>query len=308
VEPDNVSEEHSMKIGAIVPQGWQGEYDGWDALDAWKRTTRVAKQAERLGFESIWLFDHFHTVPRPTDEITFESFTSLAALASQTSRVRLGHIVICTAFRNPALTAKMISTLDSISGGRIDLGIGAGWKKDEWLAYGYGFPETKERLAALGDHLEVITRMLHGDKHDHATFEGRFASVRDAINVPKPIQQPRVPIMVGGNGPNVTWRLAAKHADELNLDGMTPSDVIEALPTIYSRCEEIGRDPSTLPVSVHIWPERLAKPGPARVDQLGQYAKVGVSRVMALLRDSAKSDDALESLAADARRAGVELA
>ena len=92
-----------MKIGAIVPQGWTGEFDGWDPLDAWRRTTEVAQQAERLGFESIWLFDHFHTVPRPTDEITFESFTTLSALAALTERVRLGHIVICTAFRNPAL-------------------------------------------------------------------------------------------------------------------------------------------------------------------------------------------------------------
>ncbi|HLO36424.1 MAG TPA: LLM class flavin-dependent oxidoreductase, partial [Candidatus Deferrimicrobium sp.] len=102
-----------MRIGAIVPQGWVGEYDGWDPLDAWRRTTEVARQAERLGFESIWLFDHFHTIPRPRDEITFESFTSLSALAALTQRVRLGHIVICTAFRNPALTAKMISTMDT---------------------------------------------------------------------------------------------------------------------------------------------------------------------------------------------------
>ena len=138
--------------------------------DAWRRTTEVAVQADRLGFESIWLFDHFHTVPRPTDEITFESFTSLAALAALTNRVRLGHIVICTAFRNPALTAKMISTMDTISGGRMELGIGAGWKRDEWLAYGYGFPETRERLARLGDDLEVISRMLAGDKHSHATY------------------------------------------------------------------------------------------------------------------------------------------
>src|SRR5919197_5768239 len=242
-----------IKVGAIVPQGWTGEYDGRDSLRAWARTVEVAKQAEALGFESIWMFDHFHTVPVPTDEITFESFTSLAALAAHTSRVRLGHIVICTAFRNPALTAKMISTLDSISGGRMDLGIGAGWKRDEWLAYGYGFPETRERLAALGDHLEVITRMLAGNRSDHATFEGRYAHVQDAINVPKPIQQPRVPIMVGGNGPNVTWRLAARHADELNLDGMSPAEVAEALPVIRSRCEEIDRDPETLRISVHLW-------------------------------------------------------
>jgi F420-dependent oxidoreductase-like protein len=297
-----------MKIGAIVPQGWQGEYDGWDPLEAWRRTVAVAKQAEALGYESIWLFDHFHTVPRPTDEITFESFTSLAALAAETTRVRLGHIVICTAFRNPAVTAKMISTMDSISGGRMDLGIGAGWKKDEWLAYGYGFPETKERLAALSDHLEVITRMLAGDKHQHATFNGKYAHVKDAINVPKPIQKPRVPIMVGGNGPNVTWRLAAKHADELNVDGMSPAEVAAALPVIRSRCEEIKRDPATLPVSVHVWRDVLARPGRPRVDQLGEYGRVGVSRLMILLRESANSDEAVESLAADARAAGVEMA
>src|SRR5215212_5590374 len=155
-----------MKLGVIVPQGWIGEYDGWDPLPAWRRSVKVAKQAERLGVESLWLYDHFTTTPRPTDEITFESFTTLSALAALTERVRLGHVVICTAFRNPALTAKMISTMDTISGGRMDLGIGAGWKQDEWRAYGYGFPDTKERLAALGDHLEVISRMLAGSRSD----------------------------------------------------------------------------------------------------------------------------------------------
>ena len=296
-----------MKIGAIVPQGWVGEFDGWEPLDAWRRTTEVARQADLLGFESIWLFDHFHTVPRPTDEITFESFTSLSALAALTERVRLGHIVICTAFRNPALTAKMISTMDTISGGRMELGIGAGWKKDEWLAYGYGFPETKERLARLGDDLGVINAMLAGDKHQHATYEGRYSSVTNARNVPKPIQKPRVPIMVGGNGPNVTWRLAARHADELNVDGMSPADVAEALPVIRSRCEEIDRDPATLAVSVHIWGEDLSRAGAERVDRLAAFRELGVSRVMGLDRACATTDDALEALAADARAAGVEL-
>jgi F420-dependent oxidoreductase-like protein len=298
-----------MKIGAIVPQGWIGEYDGRQPLDAWRRTREVAQQADRLGFESIWLFDHFHTVPEPTDEITFESFTSLAALAALTSRVRLGHIVICTAFRNPALTAKMISTMDSISGGRMELGIGAGWKRDEWLAYGYGFPEAKERLARLGDDLGVIAAMLAGDKHQHATFEGSYAHVRNARNVPKPIQQPRTPIMVGGNGPNVTWRLAAKFADELNVDGMSPSEVAEALPVIRSRCEEIGRDPDTLAVSVHIWSETFtATAGSERVDLLAAYGELGINRVMSIDRNSANTDEALEAVAEDARKAGLELA
>ena len=295
-----------MKIGAIVPQGWQGEYDGWDTLDAWRRTTEVARQAERLGFESIWLFDHFHTIPRPTDEITFESFTSLSALAAITTRVRLGHVVVCTAFRNPALTAKMISTMDAISGGRMELGIGAGWKRDEWLAYGYGFPETRERLARLADDLEVITRMLAPGKSTHATFEGTYTHVRDAINVPKPVQQPRVPIMVGGNGRNVTWRLAARFADELNVDGMVPDDVAEALPVIRSRCEEIDRDPATLRLSVHVWRQHLPA-GPQRIERLAAYRELGVDRVMTIVTSSATDDDALESLAQDARQAGLEL-
>jgi F420-dependent oxidoreductase-like protein len=297
-----------VKIGVIVPQGWQGEYDGRNSVDAWRRSVAVAKQAERLGFESIWLFDHFHTLPRPTDEITFESFTSLSALAGLTSRVRLGHVVVCTAFRNPALTAKMISTMDSISGGRMELGIGAGWKRDEWQAYGYGFPETKVRLAMLADHLEVITRMLAPGKSTHGTYAGQYAHVREAINVPKPVQQPRVPIMVGGNGRNVTWRLAARHADELNVDGMMPADIAEALPLIRQRCEEIGRDPASLRVSAHVWTEHMTGEGQRRVDQLAAFAQTGISRIMTILRESARNDEALESFAADVRSAGLELA
>jgi len=190
----------------------------------------------------------------------------------------------------------------------MELGIGAGWKRDEWLAYGYGYPETAERLARLGDDLEVITRMLAGDRHQHATFEGEHSRVRDAVNVPKPIQQPRVPIMVGGNGPNVTWRLAARHADELNLDGMSPDEVGEALPVIRTRCEEIDRDPATLAVSVHVWGEDLGVGGQARVDRLAAYRGLGVSRVMGLIRETATSDEILPVLIEDAREAGVELA
>ena len=297
-----------MKLGVIVPQGWTGEYDGWEADRAWARTVAVAQQAERIGAESIWLFDHFHTVPQPTDELTFESFTSLSALAALTERVRLGHIVICNGFRNPALTAKMASTLDTISGGRFELGIGAGWKREEWLAYGYEFPETPQRLARLGDDLEVIGAMLAGDRHQHATFEGEYARVRGARNVPKPIQRPRVPIMVGGNGPNVTWRLAARYADELNLDGMSPAEVDKALPVIRERCEEVDRDPATLPVSVHLWWGDIATPGQQRVDLLAAHREQGIARVMGLVQASADTDEALERLADDARDAGLELA
>ena len=114
--------------------------------------------------------------------------------------------------------------------------------------------------------------------------------------------------MVGGNGPNVTWRLAARHADELNLDGMTPAEVKEVLPVIAARCEEIGRDPATLAVSVHVWTQNFGVAGVARVDLLVGYREAGVSRVMGLDRASVTGDDALESLAEDARGAGVDLA
>jgi len=293
-----------MQIGVVLPQGWTGEYDGWEPRRAWERTATVARQAERLGFESIWVFDHFETEPVPTDELTFESFTTLAALAALTERVRIGQVVICTGFRNPALTAKMIGTLDVISGGRMELGIGAGWKEDEWRAYGYGFPDTPTRLAMLADHLEVISRML---APGHATYAGTHASVTDAINVPRGLQEPRVPVMVGGNGPNVTWRLAARHADELNLDWLTPAEVREALPVIASRCEEIGRDPATLRLSVNISRYVLATAGAARADLLAAYREVGVARVMGLLPESATSDEALELLARDAGAAGCTL-
>jgi F420-dependent oxidoreductase-like protein len=298
-----------VKVGVIVPQGWTGEYDGWEPAAAWRRTVEVAQAAERIGFESVWLFDHFQTVPQPTDELTFESFTALSALAALTERVRIGHIVICNGYRNPALTAKMASTLDVISDGRFELGIGAGWKRDEWLAYGYGFPDTRERLAALRDGLEVISAMLAPGRTTHATYEGEYASVRDGINLPKGIQSPRIPIMIGGNGPEVTWRLAARFADELNVDGMSPAELREALPIIRSRCEEVGRDPTTLRVSLHAWwgDDGWRTPGQRRVDFLEEVAALGVSRIIGLLQATTETDDPLEELAADAREAGLAL-
>ena len=191
-----------------------------------------------------------------------------------------------------------------ISGGRAELGIGAGWKREEWLAFGYPFPPIAERLAILSDHLEVITRMLEpGDTNRAALHPGPHASVAGADQRPKPIQRPRVPIMVGGNGPNVTWRLAAKHADELNLDGMPPADVEEALPVIAARCEEIGRDPASLRVSVHTWPQRpgVSARGAERVDLLGAYRELGIVRLQMYLDGYADDDSTLESLAEDVR-------
>jgi F420-dependent oxidoreductase-like protein len=293
-----------MKVGIIAPQGWTGEYDGWDPARAWARTVSVAHEAEALGFDSIWMFDHVQTEPVPTDEITFEAFVGLSALATETARVRLGHLVLCAGYRNPALAAKMISTLDVISGGRAELGLGAGWKEDEYVAYGFGFPPLRTRMEMLEDALEIATRMLGGGR---ATYEGPAARVRDAINVPRGLQEPRIPIVVGGNGPNRTWRLAARFADELNLDWLTPDEVVAARPIIASRCEELGRDPATLRLSVNIGREEVVRGGDVRVELLRRFADAGVDRVMTLLTASVDDDGALERFAEDCVAAGCEL-
>jgi F420-dependent oxidoreductase-like protein len=292
-----------VRVGIVLPQGWTGEYAGWDAGEAWARTLELARRAEMLGFESAWLYDHVHTTPEPRDEITFEAFTSLAAIAASTSRIRLGQIVTCNGFRNPALVAKMASTMDVLSGGRMELGIGAGWKREEWLAYGYEFPSTRRRLAMLEDSLAVITAMFGPGR---ATAGGDYAHVDGAINLPKPLQRPRLPIVVGGNGRDVTWRLAARYADELNVDAMPPDEIAEARADLAERCREVGRDPGSLPVSAHIWWEHLDA-APSRAGLLEEYRRAGVSRVMTLVRRAVIDPAELDAFAADARAAGASL-
>jgi alkanesulfonate monooxygenase SsuD/methylene tetrahydromethanopterin reductase-like flavin-dependent oxidoreductase (luciferase family) len=265
-----------MKVGITLPQGCDREYLGLDGATAWARTLEAARQAEALGFESLWLYDHFQVDPPPEEAPIFEPMVELAALAMATTRARLGHLVLAAAYRPAGLTAKMASTLDVVSGGRFVLGIGAGWKEDEWRAYGYGFPPARERLAILEDHLEVISRMLGPGR---ATYLGSHAQVIDAIHEPTAFAD-RIPVLIGGNGPTVTWRLAARFADELNLDALPPAEVEAARPTIAQRCAEVGRDPASLAVSVHVWGAADAAPGRDRRDRLRAFRDVGVARVM----------------------------
>jgi F420-dependent oxidoreductase-like protein len=293
-----------MHVGVMAPQGWKREYDGWDPAAAWARTVELARDAERLGFESVWVFDHFHTVPDPVQEMTLEGFSTITALAMVTERVRLGHMVVCTGFRNPALTAKISSTIDVICGGRFELGIGAGWKEDEWRAYGYGFPPLAERMAALGDHLQVIRAMLEPGL---ATFDGEYASVRRAINEPKGIQKPRIPIIVGGNGRNVTFRYAAKYADEINLVYLSPDGVAELLPIIRARCEEIDRDPATLRVSLYSRDDDVRPVGQERVDTLAAFAALRLDRIVCFPSRWDLSLEGQARFAEDSRAAGLEM-
>ena len=292
-----------MDVGLMVPQGWKGEYDGWDPAAAWARSVELAQHAEGLGFESLFVFDHFHTVPEPTDEITFESFSMLSALAMATRRVRLGHMVVCTGFRNPGLTAKLASTIDVISGGRFELGIGAGWKEDEWLAYGYGFPSTAERLAQFADHLEVISRMLGPG---HATYEGSYAQVKDAVNIPKGVQR-HIPVIVGGNGRDKTAGLAVRFADELNFVFLRPAEIRERIAEVRGKCEAAGRDPSTLRFSLYARDEAMQPVGQERVDYLGSFAEVGLARLVCFPGRWDPTTDGQAAFAEDCRAAGLAL-
>jgi F420-dependent oxidoreductase-like protein len=294
-----------MKVGLMAPQGWKGEYDGWRPDEAWQRTVDLARQAEALGFESLWVFDHFHTVPQPSDEITFESFSVLTALAMATERVRLGHMVVCTGFRNPALTAKLSSTIDVISGGRFELGIGAGWKEEEWRAYGYGFPPLAERIDALGDHLEVIHAMFRPGR---ATYEGRHAQVRGAINEPKGLQQPRIPIIVGGNGERRIAGYAIKYGDELNYVFLEPDEIVERMASVRARCEAEGRDPATLRFSLYTKDEQMRDAGQARVDVMGRLAEIGLDRAVCFPTRWAPTIEAQAAFAEDCEKAGLTLA
>ena len=290
-----------MKLGITLPQGCDREYLGLDPASAWQRTVEIAQRCEQAGFESLWLYDHFQVDPPVIEAPIFEPFVELAALAAVTSRARLGHLVLSAGYRNPALTIKAISSIDVFSGGRAVLGLGAGWKEDEWLAYGYGFPDTKTRLAMLRDTLEVVSRMLQPGR---ATYHGEYAHVIDAVHEPVGAAGP-VPILVGGNGPQVTWRLAARFAAELNLDGLSPRQAAEALPVIRQRCEEVGRDPSTLGVSVHLWgPPADVPPGSARIERLLEYAATGIDTVIVQGFVGTTDPAALDSLIDDCAATG----
>ena len=233
-----------MKFGVMVPQGWRMDLvDFPDPVEAYEAMTSVAQEAEALGFDSVWLYDHFHTIPLPSQEVTFECWMSTAALARDTKRVRIGQMVTCNGYRNPALLAKMASTVDVMSHGRLDFGIGAGWYQHEYLAYGYNYPDAPERLRYLREAVQVILAMW---TQDEAVFEGKYYQVRGAINQPKGVQKPHIPLLIGGGGEKVTLKLVAQCADACNVGGGDIQTIRHKLDVIKMHCEQLGRDYSNI--------------------------------------------------------------
>ncbi|MFN3974399.1 MAG: LLM class F420-dependent oxidoreductase [Dehalococcoidia bacterium] len=204
----------------------------------------IAQVADANGYDSFWLMDHFHQIPQvaPIASPLPEAWTTMGALASATPHIRLGTLVSGTPYRNPALLAKMGATLDVVSGGRLFMGIGAGWYEAEFHAYGWPFPPRQERALRLAEAVQVLLAMW---TQERATFQGRFYRVKDALCEPKPLQKPSPPILIGGGGEQVTLRLVARYATACNLFG-DPSTIRHKLEVLARHCEAIGRDPSTV--------------------------------------------------------------
>jgi F420-dependent oxidoreductase-like protein len=230
-----------MRFGIFIPQGWRMDLAGIDSKDDWPTMKRLAQAADaEPGWESLWVYDHFHTVPEPSEEATHDAWTLMAAFAASTERIRLGQMCTCMAYRNPVYLAKVAATIDHVSQGRIEMGIGAGWYEHEWRAYGYGFPSAGTRLGMLDEGVQIFRQAWTTGK---ATLEGKHYQVDGAIIRPTPIQTGRsgIPIWVAGGGEQKTLRIAAEHADYTNFLG-TPEIFTRKSEILAEHCKAIGRD------------------------------------------------------------------
>lgn len=230
----------SLQFGVSLPQGWTMDLASIkDPIEAYETITRMAQVADETGFASVWLVDHVHTVPQPEQEKLFECWTTTAALARDTKRVRVGQMVTCNTYRHPALLAKMASTVDVLSHGRLNFGIGAGGGNgNEWRAYGYDTPDVPERLRRLGEAVQVILAMW---TQEEAIFEGTYYQVRGAINQPKGVQQPHIPVLIAGSGERVTLKLVAQYGDACSITG-DPATMKRRFAVLKEHCEAVGRD------------------------------------------------------------------
>ncbi|MEW6058809.1 MAG: LLM class flavin-dependent oxidoreductase [Actinomycetota bacterium] len=244
-----------MRFGLSLPH-YDFSLPGGEAI-SFSQLAEYAQMAERLGFDSVWISDHFfYSLARygaAGDELhgSLEPMTALAGLAPLTERVRLGTLVLCAPFRHPAILAKSATALDLLSGGRLDLGIGAGWYEDEFVAFGYDFSTVGNRFRFLEEAVEVLDRLLPGGP---VSLKGEHVELREAFNRPVPAQRPRPPIWIGAKGGDRALRLAARHADGWNtVWRWTPETYAKRVKRAREICEQEGRDPVTLRLSLGLY-------------------------------------------------------
>lgn len=225
-----------MRFGLFIPQGWRLDLVGISVERQWAVMRDLAQYADGGAWDSLWVYDHFHTVPMPTDEATHEAWTLMAAFAATTSRIKLGQMCTAMSYRNPAYLAKVAATTDIISGGRVQMGIGGGWYEHEWRAYGYGFPSAGVRLARLDEGVQI---MRDAWRDGRVTFEGKHYQVTDAIVAPRPLQQ--IPLWIAGGGEKVTLKIAARYAQYTNFSA-DPDEFAHKSQVLAEHCREVGTD------------------------------------------------------------------
>ena len=224
-----------MEIGVYLPQVGL----------SWTELRQRAVECDRLGIHSLWFMDHLYPPGLPQVP-SFEAWTTAAALAAVTERIRLGHLVLCNGFRHPALLAKMAITLDHASGGRLDLGLGSGSYAPEFQQFGVPLPPARERAERLGEALEILRRLF---AHPTATFSGRHYELCEAPSLPRPLQEPHPPIHVGGAGERYTLPIAARYADVWNCPTYALGELQRKVELLRRTCIDVGRDPTTLRVT-----------------------------------------------------------
>ena len=227
-----------MRFGLFVPQGWRHDLVGIDPADQWGVMKGLAQHADAGPWDSIWVYDHFHTVPAPTDQATHEAWSLMSAFGAVTERVRLGQMCTCMAYRNPAYLAKVAATVDVVSGGRVEMGIGAGWYEHEWRAYGYGFPAARDRLGMLDEGVQIMKQAWGTGT---ATLDGKHYRVDGAIVQPRPLQDGGIPLWIAGGGEKVTLRIAARYARYTNFDG-TLEGFTRKSELLRGHCADVGTD------------------------------------------------------------------
>jgi F420-dependent oxidoreductase-like protein len=230
----------AVRFGVFVPQGWRQDLVGIGGpVEQYEAMTAVARAADALpAIDSIWVYDHFLTVPTITLNTTFECWMITAGLVRDTRRVRVGQMVTCNSYRNPALLAKMASTVDVMSQGRLNFGLGAGWYEQEYRAFGYEFPDVRVRMGMFREACEVIVRMW---TEEHPSYEGKYYRIADAINQPQGVQKPYPSFWIGGGGEQVTLKLVAKYGNACNTAG-DPETLRHKYDVLRRHCEAVGRD------------------------------------------------------------------
>ncbi len=227
-----------MRFGLFIPQGWRLDLAGIEPAQHWATMRDLAQAADRGPWESLWVYDHFHTVPVPSDEATHEAWTLMAAFGAVTDRVRLGQMCTCMGYRNPTYLAKVAATIDVISGGRVEMGIGGGWYEHEWNAYGYGFPRAGERLAMLDEGVQIMRQAWSTGT---ATLDGVHYQVDGALVRPLPLQDGGIPLWIAGGGEKKTLRIAARYAQYTNFD-VTPETFTHKSEVLAQHCRDLGTD------------------------------------------------------------------